>query len=95
MTTNTSGSVTIFSGRAYLELTQTEENNDISRLVDTQRQVEISFYNTPGRSNSELSSAFKAVGMSKTVVPSSSQQKLQANSIEYTKTFLFSVMTQK
>jgi hypothetical protein len=66
MTTNTSGSVTIFSGRAYLELTQTDENNDISRLVDTQRQVEISFYNTPDRSNSELSSAFKVVGMPKT-----------------------------
>jgi hypothetical protein len=66
MTSNTSGSVTIFGGRAYLELTQTDEDNAISRLVDTQRQVEISFYNTPDRSNSELSSAFKVVGMPKT-----------------------------
>ena len=43
MTTNTSNSIPIFSGRAYLELTQTDVNNNISRLVDTQRQTEISF----------------------------------------------------
>ena len=66
MTSNTSRSVTIFSGRAYLELTQTDVDNEISRLVDTQRQVVISFYNTPDRSNSELTSAFKVVGMPKT-----------------------------
>ena len=66
MTSNTSRSVTIFSGRAYLELTQTDVDNEISRLVDTQREVVISFYNTPDRSNSELTSAFKVVGMPKT-----------------------------
>jgi hypothetical protein len=66
ITSNTSSSIPIFSGRAYLEFTQTDENNNISRLVDTQRQVEISFYNTPDRSNSELPSVFKVVGVPKT-----------------------------
>ena len=33
MTLNTSGSVAIFSGRAYLELTQTDEDNDIIRRI--------------------------------------------------------------
>ena len=63
ITSNTSSSIPIFSGRAYLELTQTDVNNNISRLVDTQRQVEISFFNTPDRSNSELPSVFKVVGI--------------------------------
>jgi hypothetical protein len=66
MTSNTSSSILIFGGRAYLELTQTDINNNISRLVDTQRQVEISFYNTPDRSNNELPSVFKVVGIPKT-----------------------------
>jgi hypothetical protein len=66
ITSNTSSSIPIFGGRAYLELTQTDVNNNISRLVDTQRQVEISFYNTPDRSNSELPSVFKVVGIPQT-----------------------------
>ncbi len=66
ITSNTSSSIPIFSGRAYLELTQTDVNNNISRLVDTERQVEISFYNTPDRSNNELPSVFKVVGIPKT-----------------------------
>jgi hypothetical protein len=66
ITSNTSSSIPIFSGQAYLELTQTNENNNISRLVDTQRQVEISFYNTPDRSNSELPSVFKVAGIPQT-----------------------------
>ncbi len=56
----------LFNGRAYLELTQTDVDHNISRLVNTQRQVEISFYNTPDRSNNELPSVFKVVGMPRT-----------------------------
>jgi hypothetical protein len=47
-------------------LTQTDVNHNISRLVDSQRQVEISFYNTPDRFNTELPAAFPVVGMPKT-----------------------------
>ncbi len=56
----------LFHGQGYLELTQTDINNNISRLVDTQRQVEISFYNIPDRYNTELQAAFEVVGMPKT-----------------------------
>ena len=43
ITSNFSSTVTLFNGQGYLELTQTDVNNNISRLVDTQRQIEISF----------------------------------------------------
>ena len=49
ITSNFSSTVTLFKGQGYLELTQTDVNNNISRLVDTQRQIEISFYNIPDR----------------------------------------------
>ena len=92
MTSNTSGSIPIFNGRAYLELTQTDVNNKISRYVDTQRQVEMSFYNTPDRSNSELPSVFKVVGMPKTVLLFPSKTKNERYRI-YKNIFL-SVMKQ-
>jgi hypothetical protein len=65
ITSNFSSSITLFHGQGYLELTQTDVNNNISRLVDTQRQVEISFCNNPDRYNIELQAAFP-VGMLKT-----------------------------
>ncbi len=77
ITSNTSSSIPIFSGHAYLELTQTDVNNNISRLVDTQRQIEIIFNNTPDRHNPELSAVFPVVGMPKTFL------SFQTNTTDY------------
>ncbi len=67
----------MFDGQGYLELTQTDVKNNISRLVDTQRQIEISFYNIPDRS-SYVQASFPVVGMPKTflIFPTNTSEKL-------------------
>jgi hypothetical protein len=73
-------------------LTQTDVNHNISRLVDSQRQKEISFYNTPGRFNTELPVAFPVVGMPKHSCYS--QPTPLTISIEFTKMFSLFARTQ-
>ena len=65
ITSNFSSTIPLFDGQGYLELTQTDVNNNISRLVDTKRQIEISFYNNPDRLT-YVQAAFPVVGMPKT-----------------------------
>lgn len=66
ITSKTSSSTTLFHGQAYLEVAHPDIDISTSRLVDTQRQVEISFHNIPDQYNVELSPAFSVVGMPKT-----------------------------
>ena len=47
ISTTDTGTTSLFHGQAYIELTQTDEHNNRSRLVDNLRQIEITFYNTP------------------------------------------------
>lgn len=71
----------IFKGEGYLELTQTNHVN-ISRLLDSQRQIEISFFNKPDYNNNEMAQpGFKVVGMPKTflVFPGSTTTVLYKN----------------
>jgi regulator of replication initiation timing len=77
ITSNFSSTVTLFKGQGYLELTQTDVNNNISRLVDTQRQIEISFYNIPDRLNYDQAT-FPVVGMPKTflIFPTNTSENL-------------------
>ena len=77
ITSNFSSTVTLFDGQGYLELTQTDVNNNISRLVDTQRQIEISFYNIPDRLNYDQAT-FPVVGMPKTflIFPTNTSENL-------------------
>ncbi|KAI9554962.1 hypothetical protein GHT06_020246 [Daphnia sinensis] len=51
---NISHSQTIFKGVGFLELTQTSEIVNTSRLLDKNRQIEITFYNKPDNENKEL-----------------------------------------
>ncbi len=77
MTSNFSNTTPLFNGQGYLELTQTDVNNNISRLVDTQRQIEISFYNIPDRL-SFVQAAFPVVGMPKKflILPTNASENL-------------------
>jgi hypothetical protein len=77
ITSNFSSTIPLFDGQGYLELTQTDVNNNISRLVDTQRQIEISFYNNPDRL-SYVQAAFPVVGMPKTflIFPTNTSENL-------------------
>ncbi|KAI9560556.1 hypothetical protein GHT06_011499 [Daphnia sinensis] len=61
---NISHSQTIFKGVGFLELTQTSEIVNTSRLLDKNRQIEITFYNKPDNENKELAQpGFKVVGI--------------------------------
>ena len=77
ITSNFSSTVTLFDGQGYLELTQTDVKNNISRLVDTQRQIEINFYNIPDRL-SYVQASFPVVGMPKTflIFPTNTSENL-------------------
>ena len=77
ITSNFSSTIPLFDGQGYLELTQTDVNNNISRLVDTQRQIEISFYNIPDRLT-YVQAAFPVVGMPKTflIFPTNASENL-------------------
>jgi hypothetical protein len=41
------GTTTLLHGTAYVEFTQTSEKNNISRVIDNTRQIEITFFNNP------------------------------------------------
>ncbi|KAI9560569.1 hypothetical protein GHT06_011516 [Daphnia sinensis] len=61
---NISHSQIIFKGVGFLELTHTSEIVNISRLLDKNRQIEITFYNKPDNENKELAQpGFKVVGI--------------------------------
>jgi hypothetical protein len=66
ITSKTSSVTTLFHGQVYLEVAHPDIDISTSRLVDTQRQVEISFHNIPDQYNVELSPVFSVVGMRKT-----------------------------
>ena len=66
ITSKTSSVTTLFHGQAYLEVAHPDIDISTSRLVDTQRQVEISFHNIPDQYNVELSPVFSVGGMPKT-----------------------------
>ena len=65
--TNSSGSTTLFQGNAKIELTELSVHNNISRLIDSNRQVEISFYSIGDHSIKFIPGpVFQILGMPKT-----------------------------
>jgi len=59
------GATPLLHGMAYVELTQTDEKNNISRLIDNTRQIEITFFNNPDASETK-NPIFAVEGMPKT-----------------------------
>ncbi len=75
---NDASTTTLFRGNGYLEISRTTELNNISRLVDNRKQIEIIFYNKPDISNKELPEpVFPVVGMPKTFVLLSTNPTIQ------------------
>jgi len=63
--TTDAGNTPLLHGMAYVELTQTDEKNNLSRLVDNTRQIEITFFNNPDASETKQP-IFAVEGMPKT-----------------------------
>ncbi|XP_045035875.1 LOW QUALITY PROTEIN: uncharacterized protein LOC123476928 [Daphnia magna] len=62
--TNSSNSQIIFKGEGYIELTNSMINVNTSRLLDNNKQIEITFSNKPDINNKEFAQpGFKVVGM--------------------------------
>jgi hypothetical protein len=61
------GTTPLLHGMACVEFTQTAENNNISRLIDNTRQIEITFFNNPDASETKHP-IFAVEGMPKTFV---------------------------
>ncbi|EFX73347.1 hypothetical protein DAPPUDRAFT_109816 [Daphnia pulex] len=59
------GTTPLLHGMAYVELTQTDEKNNISRLIDNKRQIKITFFNNPDASETKHP-IFPVEGMPKT-----------------------------
>ncbi len=77
ITTTDTGTTSLLHGQAYVELTQTDEHNNRSRLVDNLRQIEITFYNTPTLRELQLP-IFAVEGIPKTFLsfPTSTIERL-------------------
>ena len=64
---NSSGSTTLFQGSGNVELTEITPSNNISRLIDSNRQVEITFYSIGDHKIKFIPGpVFPVVGMPKT-----------------------------